>query len=232
MNIEIWSDVVCPWCYIGKRRFEKALHQFDGSKQVQIRWRSFELDPGAPRSIEKDMASRLSEKYRISEQQARESMVHITSVAQAEGLDYHLDEAKMTNSFDAHRLIQMASGIGLGSQMKERLLRAYFVESEDISNKDALLRFASEVGLPPDEVSELLSSDALADQVRADESLARELGITGVPFFVFDSKYAVSGAQPSEVFLEVLARVRAEQSVQNLADGDDVNVCGDDSCQI
>lgn len=232
MNIEIWSDVICPWCYIGKRRFEKALHQFEGSAEVQIRWRSFELDPGAPKSIEKDMASRLSEKYRMSQQKARDSMAQITSLALAEGLDYHLDSAKMTNSFDAHRLIQMASKNGLGGQMKERLLHAYFVDSEDISDQDTLVRFAGEVGLDGGEVRGMLASDALADRVRADESLATELGISGVPFFVFESKFAVSGAQSSEVFLEVLTRVQAEKSGQKLMNTDESGSCSDDSCQI
>jgi predicted DsbA family dithiol-disulfide isomerase len=231
MNIEIWSDVVCPWCYIGKRRLEKALHQLEGFIQVQIRWRSYELDPGAEKSIDKDMASRLSEKYRISPQQAKESMAHIASLALAEGLEYNLDGAKMTNSFDAHRLIQMASKNGLGGQMKERLLCAYFVESENISDKAALLRFACEVGLDSGEVSGMLASDAFADKVRADESLATELGISGVPFFVFDSKYAVSGAQSSEVFLEVLTRVQAE-SGQKSINTDEASNCSNDSCQI
>lgn len=231
MNIEIWSDVVCPWCYIGKRRLEKAILQLDGFIPVQIRWRSYELDPGAAKSVEKDMVSRLSEKYRISPQQAKESMDHITSLALAEGLEYNLDGAKMTNSFDAHRLIQMASKNELGGQMKERLLRAYFIESENISDKDALLRFACEVGLDAVEVSGMLASDAFADKVRADESLATELGISGVPYFVFDSKYAVSGAQSSEVFLEVLTRVQAE-SGQKAINTDDASNCSNDSCQV
>lgn len=232
MKIDIWSDVVCPWCYIGKRRLEAALGQFDGADEVEIEWHAFELDPTSPSSIGEDMATRLSSKYRISTQEAKSSMDHITQLAKEVGLDYHLDSAKMGNSFNAHKLIKLAGLSGLSGQMKERLLKAYFVESVDISDFATLKALGIEVGLDPSDIDELRSSDYMAQQVRDDESLAGTLGISGVPFFVFESKYGVSGAQPVDVFLEVLKKVRNESSrIQVWSDNGD-GACDDGSCAI
>lgn len=232
MQVEIWSDVVCPWCYIGKRRFEAALDYFDGKEDVEIIWRSFELDPSAPRVAGEDMATRLSKKYRMSRNQAMESIASITALAQVEGLDYHLESAKQGNSFDAHRLIQLATLNGLGGQMKERLLKAYFTESLAISDREVLAGLGSEVGLDGGDVREMYASDYLAASVRNDEALAARYGINGVPFFVFDSKYGVSGAQPTEVLLEVLNKVGEEALSANPDGGPSASSCNDDSCAI
>lgn len=232
MQVEIWSDVVCPWCYIGKRRFESALGSFDRRDEVEVIWRSFELDPSAPRSIEGDMATRLSQKYGMSGDKAKESMAHITSLAAAEGLSYRLGSVKMGNSFDAHRLLQLASLNGMGGKMKERLLRAYFSESQEISNTDVLIGLGVEIGLEEGEISDMYSSDYMSESVRNDEALAARYGISGVPFFVFDSKYGVSGAQPAEVFLDVLQKVEAEANPIKVVGDREAPGCGDDSCAI
>ncbi|MDA8271275.1 MAG: DsbA family oxidoreductase [Actinomycetota bacterium] len=232
MQVEIWSDVVCPWCYIGKRRFEAALDRFDGKEDVEIIWRSFELDPSAPRVIGEDMATRLSKKYQMSKDEAMESMASITVLARAEGLDYHLESAKQGNSFDAHRLIQLAALNGLGSQMKERLLKAYFTESLEIFDPEILAELGGEVGLDERDLREMYASDYLAESVRNDEAQASRYGINGVPFFVFDAKYGVSGAQPTEVFLDVLNRVDEEASSAYSDGGTSAASCSDDSCAI
>jgi predicted DsbA family dithiol-disulfide isomerase len=204
MEVEIWSDVVCPWCYIGKRRFEAALARFEHRENVEVLWRSFELDPTTPRHRAGDLAEHLSGKYGIDVGQARQLQQRVTEVAAAEGLEYRFDLAQPTNSFDAHRLIHFARSYREQGAMKERLLRAYFTEGRDIADPDALVDLAGDVGLASEEVRSMLSSDELADDVRADQQVARSLGISGVPFFVLDRTYGVSGAQPPEVMLDAL----------------------------
>lgn len=232
MQVEIWSDVVCPWCYIGKRRFEKALGQLDWKRDVEITWRSFELEPSTPLRHEGDMASRLASKYHISEDQARDTMSNITSLASEEGLDYHLETAKMTNSFDAHRLIKLAGLEGLGTEMKERLLSAYFTEGLDISDHSVLERLGTEVGMNGSEISSMYLSDYMASDVRNDESQAGQLGITGVPFFVFNQKYGISGAQSPDVFLEVLNKMKGELLLTQTRGAADEPAAGGDACSI
>lgn len=232
MQVEIWSDVVCPWCYIGKRRFEAAVRQFEGRKDVEVVWRSFELDPSAPKATDKDMATMLSDKYRMSKEKAMESIANITNLASSEGLEYHLESAKMGNSFDAHRLLQLASLKGLGDAMKERLLKAYFTDSMEISSQEVLVEIGTEVGLDAVELREMYAGDYMAQDVRNDEALASKYGITGVPFFVFESKYGVSGAQATEVFVEVLNKVSEESSAISVIGESGAPGCADDSCAI
>jgi predicted DsbA family dithiol-disulfide isomerase len=204
MKVEIWSDVVCPWCYIGKRRFESALARFEHRDEVDVVWRSFELDPTTPRSRSGDLAEHLSGKYGIDVGQAHQLQDRVTAVAAAEGLEYRFDLAQPTNSFDAHRLIHLARRYDQQDAMKEHLLRAYFTEGRNIADLETLVELAGDRGLVSDEVRSMLSSDELADAVRADQREARTLGISGVPFFVLDRTYGVSGAQPAEVMLDAL----------------------------
>jgi predicted DsbA family dithiol-disulfide isomerase len=204
MDVEIWSDIACPWCYIGKRRFERALAQFPHAAEVNITWRSFELDPSAPHELTGERAERLAAKYDIPVERAREMEQHVTSLAAAEGLDYRLDIARSANMLDGHRLIHLAAEHDLQDAMKERLLRAYFTEGRLVSDQDTLVELAEEVGLDGDEARATLASDRFADAVRADERAAGELGITGVPTFVIDRRLGVSGAQPPEALLELL----------------------------
>jgi predicted DsbA family dithiol-disulfide isomerase len=204
MDVEIWSDIACPWCYIGKRRFEAALERFEHRDQVQVTWRSFELDPDAPPERQGDLAARLAEKYGMSVEQARASQQNLTDMAAGEGLSYHFDKARSGNTFDAHRIIALAAEHGLQDAMKERLLSAYFTEGELVSDPEALGRLASEVGVPAAAVRETLASDRFADEVRNDELTAQRLGISAVPTFVVDRALGASGAQPPDQLLALL----------------------------
>ena len=234
MKVEIWSDIACPWCYIGRRRFETALEQFEHRDQVEIVWRSFQLDPDAsptPRGSSFDL---LVEKHGMSRQQSVEMHERITALAAEEGLDYRFEDTRPVNSFDAHRLLHLAADRGLQGEMKERIQRAYFTEGQVVSDHETLARLASEVGLDADDVRHMLASDAYADAVHADIRRARVIGVTGVPFFVFAEKYAVSGAQPAELFTTALDRAWADAHpvVEMIGAKDDASACTDDSCAV
>jgi predicted DsbA family dithiol-disulfide isomerase len=209
--VEIWSDVVCPWCYIGKRRFETALRRFEHRDAVAVRWRSFELDPGAPRERTGDPVEHLARKYGVSRARAAGMYDRVGAVAASEGLEYHLDRARRGNTFDAHRLLHLAAAHGVQSALKERLLAAYFTEGEPIGEPAVLARLAADVGLDARAVDAALAGDDHAADVRRDERLATGLGVTGVPFFVMGRKAAVAGAQSPEVLLEALEHAWAEQ---------------------
>jgi predicted DsbA family dithiol-disulfide isomerase len=204
MEVEIWSDIACPWCYIGKRRFERSLEQFEHADSVRLRWRSFELDPDAPREREGDRATRIASKYGIGIDRFQEMEKEMVGQAASEGLDFQLDIQRQGTTFDGHRVVHLATEHGLGNEMKERLLRAYFTEGKLIADHDSLLALGLEVGLPEDELRELLAGDRFADEVRADERTALELGITAVPTFVVNRSRGISGAQPPELLLNLL----------------------------
>ena len=210
MNVEIWSDVVCPWCYIGKRRFERAVASFGHPGEVTVTYRSFELDPEAPAQRAGTQAAHLARKYGMTIAQAEQANLQMTRRAAADGLEFRSDLIRGGNTFDAHRLLHLAKDHGLQPQMKERLLRATFTEGLPIAGKPALVRLAAEAGLPAAQVQAVLETDAYADAVRADEQQAAWYGITAVPFFVANGKYAVSGAQPPEVLLQLLQRAYDE----------------------
>src|SRR3954470_21845658 len=212
MRIDIWSDVVCPWCYVGKRRFEAALASFPARDQVEVHWHAFELDPGAPATREGSYDERLAEKYGRSLDEAAEMTASMTATAAAEGLDFRFDRSKPGNTFDAHRLLHLAGLRGVQDAVKERLFRATFTDGDPISDHDTLVRLVTEAGLDADEARAVLASDAYAAEVRADEQQAAQLRISGVPFFVIDGKYGVSGAQPAEVLRQVLDRAWTESS--------------------
>jgi predicted DsbA family dithiol-disulfide isomerase len=206
MKVEIWSDVVCPWCYVGKRRFEQALDAFAHRDAVEVVWRSFELDPEAPAERSGAYADHLAAKYGVEPDRARQMMDGMTATAAADGLELRFDRARGGSTFDAHRLLHLAADAGLQDALQSRLMRALFTEGEPIGNADALVRLAAEAGLDPERARTVLAQGAYADAVRADEEEARRLGITGVPFFVVDRAYGVSGAQPADVLLQVLER--------------------------
>lgn len=204
MRVEIWSDVICPWCYISKRNFEKALANFPHSEQVQIVWRSFELDPGSPRQLPGTLEEILAKKYRVSPQEAAAMISRVTEAAKGAGLEYRLSAARSGNTFDAHRLLHHAASKGLGDKATEQLMHAYFCESLPVGEPAALARLAPEFGIAEDEALKVLESDDCADAVRADEARAAELGISVVPSFVFDEKLLVTGAKSMEGFAEAL----------------------------
>jgi predicted DsbA family dithiol-disulfide isomerase len=204
VHVESWSDIACPWCYIGKRRFEAALAGFEHRDAVTVSWRSFELDPDAPDERIGDRAEHLASKYGSSVEQARAMQDRITDLAAGEGLHYRFDIARAGRTFEGHRLLHLAAAHGLQDAMKERLMRAYFEEGALMSDHPALIRLAVEAGLPEAEVRDMLAGDRYAAQVRDDERTAHALGISGVPFFVVDRALGVSGAQPAEVLRGLL----------------------------
>jgi predicted DsbA family dithiol-disulfide isomerase len=227
MNVEIWSDIACPWCYIGKRRFEAALARFEHRDQVKVTWRSFELDPGAPRHREVAAAEHLARKYGMSLEQAQARLAQVTEIAAAEGLEYRFDRQRAGNTFDAHRLLHLAAGYGVQNALKERFLKGYFADGEPIGDPDTLQRLAADAGLPADEVREVLLTERYAEEVREDERTAAALGITAVPFFVVDRAIGAAGAQPPEVLEELLRRaLPAEPAIPTVVGGDACDVDG------
>jgi predicted DsbA family dithiol-disulfide isomerase len=210
LTVEIWSDVVCPWCYIGKRRFEAALESFEHRDEVTVMWRSFELDPAAPDDAEGTATERLAAKYGMSLERAEALHKEMTERAAAEGLDFRFDLARGGNTFDAHRLIHLAATYGHQAAAEERLMRAYFTEGAAISDPETLIALMAEVGVDAGEARDVLVSDRFAEDVREDEQLAGQLGIQGVPFFVIDRRFGVSGAQPPEALVQALERAWGE----------------------
>ena len=204
MEIEIWSDINCPWCYIGKRRFETAMSNFEHAGSVTVTWRSFELDPGAPAELPGNGAAMLSEKYGVPLERARAMEQNVSEIAAADGLEYELEHARIGSSFDAHRLVHLAKRQGLQDAMKERLFRARFNEGRLVSDLETLVELACEVGLDGVEARAMLAGTELADDVREDELTAQQLGISGVPMFVVDRAFGMSGAQPAEQLLALL----------------------------
>jgi predicted DsbA family dithiol-disulfide isomerase len=204
MDVEIWSDIACPWCYVGKRRFEAALAQFEHRDDVRVTWRSFELDPAAPREREGERAARLAEKYGITVERAQEMERQMTDTAAGEGLDFRFDLARSGSTFDAHRVVHLAAEHGHQDAMKERLLHAYFSEGELMSDHETLVRLAAEVGVPEDETRQMLAGDRFAEEVRDDERTAGAFGISAVPTFVVDRALGVSGAHPPDALVELL----------------------------
>lgn len=212
MNVEIWSDIACPWCYVGKRRFERALRDFPHSDELTVNWRSFELDPNAPPSQDEPQPQLLARKYGVTVAEAEQMNARMSAAASGEGLSFQLDAVKVGNTFLAHRLLHFAGEHGLREEMSERLFAAYLSEGAALSDVEVLTALAVEVGLDALAVDELLQGGRFADAVRTDEAAAQAVGATGVPFFVFDRRYGVSGAQPPEVLLEALQKAWDERA--------------------
>ena len=207
--IDVWSDVVCPWCFIGKRRLEKALAGFAHSSEVTIRHRAFQLQPDAAEIMPtKDL---LSAKYRISTDEVKEMQANVCAIADGEGLCYNLDDTLSGNTFDAHRLLLWAAEKGKQEVLLEAMYSSYFEQTKPLFSHSDLIAVAASIGLSEESVSEFLNSDGFAQEVIADRNLASQLGATGVPFFVFNMKFGISGAQPLESFIEVLNSAWADQ---------------------
>ena len=204
MRVDVWSDIVCPWCYVGKRRFEKALTRFEGRADVQIVHHSFQLNPAAPHDQTSNRREMLMRKYRLTPAQVEEMDGRMTQTAAAEGLEYHLEGTVTGNTFDAHQLVHLAHHRGSQDAMIERLYRAYFTEQRSIFDEESLVALASDADLDPDDARAVLRERRYADAVQSDIDGARRLGATGVPFFVVAEHYGVAGAQAADVFLEVL----------------------------
>jgi predicted DsbA family dithiol-disulfide isomerase len=229
LRIDVWSDIACPWCYVGKRRLERALREFP--HEVEVLWHAFELDPGAPKERDPSVshAERIAKKYGISVEQAQRNSDRLRDVARGEGLAFDFEHIRSGNTFDAHRIVQLAHHRGRQDRVKERLLKAYLEEGALMSDHATLVRLAVEAGLDEGEVADVLASDQYGREVRIEEAQARELGISGVPCFVFDGRLAVSGAQSPEVLLSALHQAWTEREPlpADLVEG---AVCGPDGC--
>ncbi|MBS1621277.1 MAG: DsbA family oxidoreductase [Bacteroidetes bacterium] len=222
MLVEVWSDIMCPFCYIGKRHYEEALRQFPEKDSIELNWKSFQLDPDIPEEIVNRVSvyQYLSERKGISLQDSKKMHERIVDMARNAGLEYNMEKAIVANSFRAHRVIQFAKMKGLGDKAEEVFFKAYFIDGKDLGSRTELPVLGKEIGLNSEEINEALQNDIYAYEVNQDIQEAASIGVTGVPFFVFDRKYAISGAQPVEIFLDTLKKSFAEwkksHSVSNL----------------
>lgn len=206
MEVKIWSDVRCPFCYIGKRKFEAALAEFAHNDEVNITWKSFELDPNLQTVEDTNIYEYFSTAKGIPKEQAIGMFDNVTQVAAEVGLDFKLEKSVVANSFKAHRLIQLAKTMNLGDEIEEELFRIHFMEGKNIDDESVLLASGKHIGIPETTITALFNSDDFEAEVRIDQLEAQRIGIRGVPFFVFDDKYAVSGAQAPEIFLQTLEK--------------------------
>lgn len=210
MKIEIWSDVLCPYCYIGKRRLEQALDQFEHSGDIEIEWKSFQLQPDAETRPEKNPAEHLAEVKGWSIEQTDQMFRRVTDMAAKEGLEFNMNDAIVANSFNAHRFAHYAKTQGKGDEAEEALFKAYFTDGKNIDDTDTLVALGKEIGMNAEETRKVLESEEYGDAVKQDIQVSQNIGIRGVPFFLFDRKYAISGAQQSEVFLKALNKSWSE----------------------
>ena len=235
MKIEIWSDVACPWCYIGKRRFETALAAFPHRDSVEVTWRSYQLDPTVPEHYDGTELDYLSTRKGMAADQVSQMFEHVAAQAKGEGLNYRFEDVVVANSFTAHRLIHLAAAHGKQDAAKERLLSDHFEHAKDIGSEEYLTSLALDLGIDAAEVAELFSTDKYADDVRHDFAEARALGINGVPFFVIDRKFGLSGAQPAETFTAALEQAWQESNPLVLVSApgnSDGEACGPDGCSV
>jgi predicted DsbA family dithiol-disulfide isomerase len=211
MKVEIWSDIVCPFCYIGKRKFENALKDFEQKDEVEIVWRSFQLDPDLVQVPGQSVHQYLAERKSVSLEKGKEMNAYMTNAAKELGLEYNFDKAVINNTMDAHRLLHLAHKHGVQSEAKEKLFASYYTEGKDVGDHETLVAIGEAVGIPAEETRAMLVSDFYKQEVQQDQYTAQQLGAQGVPFFVFNNKYGVSGAQPSDVFAQVLSKVWEEE---------------------
>lgn len=210
MRVDIWSDIVCPWCYVGKRRFETAAAAFDNVGELQVIHHSFQLNPAAPRDAPSDRRAMLMKKYGLTPTQVEATDARMTEIAAQEGLDYRLDGTVTGNTLDAHQLVHLAREHGRQDAMVERLFRAYFTEQRSVFDQDSLVDLANDVGVARDTARDSLREGRYVPAVHEDVEIARRIGISGVPFFVINGRYGVSGAQSPDVFLEALTRAHGD----------------------
>ncbi len=210
MKVEIWSDVMCPFCYIGKRKFEMALNQFEGKDKVEITWKSFQLDPSIVTDASKSVNQFLAERKGWSLEHAAQMNDHVTKIAKEVGLEYNLDKSVVANSFDAHRFSNLAKKHNCQNEAEEQLFKAYFTDGKNTADFDTLIQLGVEIGLDAVEIKQMLESDDYSEAVRMDIYEAQQIGVSGVPFFLFIDKYTISGAQDTSVFLQALTTINAE----------------------
>lgn len=232
MKVEIWSDVMCPFCYIGKRKFENALAQFPHKENIEVIWKSFQLDPTTVTDPSLNSVEHLAHKKGWSTQQALETTAHVANIAKQVGLDFYFDKAVVANSFDAHRLSHLAKKYGKQNELEEKLFKAYFTDGKNTADHSTLLQIGKELGIDEKEISEVLNNTTYSNEVEQDIIEAQHIGVRGVPFFVLDRKYAVSGAQESNTFLGALTKAYEEHTngvIEPIASGSSCG-CGDEGC--
>ena len=234
MKIEVWSDFVCPFCYIGKRRLEEALEQTGFVSQAEIEFKSFELDPNTPKTSDKSMYEVLAEKYGSTVEAAKQMTDNVVAQAKTVGLKYNFDAIKPANTLDAHRLVKWATTQGKAKEANELMLHSYFIEAKEIGKLDVLLDLIESIGLSREEAEKILNSNAYLEEVRLDITRAGQIGVRGVPFFVLNDKYAISGAQPTETFIGALNKIADEEGISPKLQiiGEEANLCTDDSCDL
>ncbi|GAF16927.1 LOW QUALITY PROTEIN: 2-hydroxychromene-2-carboxylate isomerase/DsbA-like thioredoxin domain [Bacillus sp. JCM 19046] len=228
MNVEIWSDIACPFCYIGKRKFEQALADF--GEEVDVTFKSFQLDPSAPKESDESMVNVLAKKYNMPIEKAKEMNAQVSAQAEEVGLAYQLENVKVVNTLNAHRLSHLAKAHGKMGEVMEKLLEAHFIDAKHVGKDETLKEIGLSAGLDEQEIDEVLRSDRYQADVEHEQQEGAQIGVQGVPFFVFNRKYAVSGAQPKEAFLQVLEKVKEEEApapIQVMKQGD---ACTDESC--
>lgn len=234
MRVEVWSDIACPFCYIGKRRFEAGLEQFTHKDQVQVVYKSFQLNENAKTDMEYDAYDALSARSGMSREEAKAIHERVAEQAEADGLDLRFDTLQLTNTLDAHRLLHFAAQHGKKNEVAELLFKAYFTECKHVGSHETLIAIAVEAGLDPKVIAKVLVSDQFTDEVRADHLEGNRLGVSGVPFYVIDRKYAISGAQPANVFLKALEKTWGESqplTVPNPTSVEAGSVCEDGICK-
>lgn len=235
MKIEVWSDFVCPFCYIGKARLEHALEEFEEKNSVEMVYKSFELDPNAERNTGQNIHEKLAAKYGRSLEEARGMTANMTEQASMEGLDFQFDNMVPTNTFDSHRVAKFAESKGLGLSVAERFFKGVFTEGQDLGDHEVITKLAVEAGLTESDVTEVLAAGSYGDQVRAEESEAHQIGVQGVPFFVINRKYAISGAQPKEMFVQGLKKAfdeeKATPQFETFSQNEDA-ACTEDGCEV
>ncbi len=234
MKVEIWSDVMCPFCYVGKKNFENALAQLPFKDKIDVEWKSFQLDPDLPEEgLSESVATYLAKRKGMPEQQIQGMIEHLKNAGQEVGIDFRQDISIPVNTLKAHRLSQFAKSKGKGNEIEEVLFKAYFTEGKNVGNDEELLAIIEEIGLDKEEVKQFLATNDLLTEVQTDIAEASALGITGVPFFVIDRKYGISGAQPSDVFVDAITQAFQESQPKfEMKGNDDANLCGPDGCEV
>lgn len=230
LKIQIWSDIMCPFCYIGKRRIEEALTLFEHKEAVAIEWKSFQLDAGFIPSADDNVIEHLAEKYQKNTDWAQTMVDNMTQNAKTAGLDFHFEKAVMANSHNAHRLLHLAKKHHLANELEEAFFKAYLTDGKDLNNLNTLSELGIQVGLDADAIAQVLNSDLYSQEVKQDILQANNIGVQGVPFFVFDNKYAVSGAQPATTFLQTLEKVWQEGKFNSKVTL--LNTTNENSCDI
>lgn len=233
MKIEVWSDYVCPFCYIGKRELERAIKTLGLEGKIEVKLKSFLLDPTTPEDSEESIYETLAKKYRTTEQEVKKMTQNVVNRAKEVGLDYDFDNMKNANTFASHRLVKWAEKNNKGEELSERLFQAYFLEGKHIGKKSILLELVEKVGLNKSEAEQILNSSSFKEEVEQDINKAMELGVRGVPFFVIDNKYGISGAQPQQVFKETLEKIAKEAGlIGKITMVGEGQICTDESCDI